>query len=99
MPVEANTPGPPTYFANIISMTLDPDQMIMELRQNLPGHRETMPHVSTTVITETTPPTPQEIMDLEPVARVVLTFTAVRTIKQYLDRALPMMEAKRAADR
>lgn len=99
MPVEANTPEPPTYFANIVSMTLDPDQMIIELRQNLPGHRGTIPHVSTPGITETTPPTPQEIMNLEPVARVVLTFTAVRALKQYLDKAFPMIEAKRTTGR
>lgn len=96
MPDETNRSEPPTYFANIVTMNLDADQMVMELRQNLPLHRETLAHLTTADVVEITPPTPQELISSEPVARMVLTFTAVRYLKQYLDKAFPLIEARRA---
>ena len=35
------------------------------------------------------------VMAVEPVARVVLTFSAVKALKQYLDQALPVTENAR----
>ncbi len=96
MPDQTNKSEPPTYFANIVTMNLDADQMVMELRQNMPPHRETFPRLSTTDVVEIKPPTPQELISLEPVARVVLTFTAVRNLREYLDKAFPLIEARRA---
>lgn len=96
MPDETNSSDPPTYFANVLTMNLDVDQMVMELRQNLPLHREAFAHVTTADVVDIKPRTPQELLTLEPVARVVLTFTAVRALKQYLDKAFPLIQASRA---
>jgi len=46
-------------------------------------------------ILEIPPATAQEVMAVEPVARVVLTFSAVRALKEYLDAAFPEIEKKR----
>lgn len=86
---------PPTFFANIVTMNLDADQMVMELRQYLPLHREALAQLVTGNLVDIKPPTPQDLISLEPVGRVVLTFTAVRYLKQYLDQAFPLIEAGR----
>ena len=96
MPDETIRSEAPTYFANVVTMNLDADQMVMEFRQNLPLHRKALAQLTSTEVVELKPPSPQELISLEPVARVVLTFTAVRYLKQYLDKAFPMIEARRA---
>lgn len=84
---------PPTFHANISTSNLNVDEMTMEFRWIAKPHREWMKEGSS--VLEIPPATPQEIMAVEPVARVVLTFSAARALKEYLDLAVPQIEKKR----
>jgi len=98
MPEDTKRSEPPTYFANVVTLTMDTDQLVMELRQFLRPHRETFEEPKQEgMIFYVAPPTPKEIVSSEPVARVVLTFAAVRFLKRYLDAAFSQIEAKRVA--
>jgi len=84
----------PTYFANIVTSLLNPDEMVMEFRRYLAPHK-TMLKSGADPVTFIPPASPEQILQSEPVARVVLTFSAVRILKQYLDAALPQIENQR----
>ncbi len=88
----------PTYFANVVTMNMSVDEMIIELRQVHQEHKQLFqgqkPEDIGTV-TWTKPPAPDEMLSIEPVARVVLTFTAAKNLKRYLDDVLPKMESAR----
>jgi len=66
----------------------------MEIRQYLPPHRDLLAAKAPGMVTMP-PPNPEEVFKLVPVARVVLSFSAVRALKVYLDQALPQMETAR----
>lgn len=87
---------PPTYFANVVTMILNVDDMTIEFRRYMPPHKELFKTTGKEMI-PIPAPSPQEIYQVEPVARVVLTFTAVKMLKQYLDTALPQIEKERKA--
>ena len=93
---EDTTKEPPTYFANIVSSLLNPDEMVMEFRRYLAPHKAMLKSASDPV-TFIPPASPEQVLQSEPVARVVLTFSAVRTLKQYLDAAFPQIEKQREA--
>lgn len=95
MAEETKRSEPPTFFANVLTMNLNVDEMVIELRQYHPDHRALMGASSADKLVPVPPATQKELIGLEPVARVVLTFTAVRSLKQYLDTALPTMEQAR----
>lgn len=86
---------PPTYHANVVTMNLTVDEMTMEFRSYLPAHRELFRAAEGQELTALPPPTAEEVYSIEPIARVVLTFAAVRALKQYLDQALPITERTR----
>lgn len=84
---------PPTFHANIVTSNLNVDEMTMELRWY------TRPHSG--VIKAGAGPVPipaataEEVMAVEPVAKVSLTFSAVKALKEYLDQAFPEIEKNR----
>lgn len=94
MPEETSKQGPPTYFANFASAILNADEMTIEFRRYGPPHRELF-KTSGPEVMPIPPPSAQDIYQVEPVARVVLTFTAAKPLKQYLDTALPQIEKQR----
>lgn len=94
MPETTSPPEPPTYFANVATMVLNVDGMTIELRQYLPPHKDLFKLVGNEV-RPIPPPTWDDLYKVQPVARVVLTFTAVRALKAYLDQTLPQMENAR----
>jgi len=96
MPEGAGQHEPPTYFANIVTTILNVDGMMIELRQYLPAHAEVFKNTGGE-LAPIPPPRVEEVYKVAPVARVVLTFSAVRVLKTYLDQALPQMEAARKA--
>lgn len=94
MPEETGRREPPTYFANVATTILNVDEMTMEFRRYTQPHREIL-KLGRKDMVPIPPPKPEEIYQLEPVARVVLTFTAAKALKQYLDAALPQIEQQR----
>lgn len=94
MPEESGKHDPPTYFANFASTTLNVDEMTIEFRRYSPPHKELLKTSSQEVV-PVPPPSAQDIYQVEPVARVVLTFSAVKALKQYLDTAFPQIEKQR----
>jgi hypothetical protein len=86
--------GPPTYYANVVTSLLTADELTMELRRLDRPHRDISKQgLAPTAILPPVPPA--EIMNLDPIARVVLTFQAAKALKEYLDGALPRMEVAR----
>ncbi len=87
----------PIYHANIVTSNLNADEMTMELRWIAPHHKDWMK--AGTGVTQIPPPSVEDVMATEPVARVSLTFNAVRALKQYLDQAFPEIEKSRNPSR
>lgn len=94
MTEETGKQEPPTYFANVATTILNVDEMTVEFRRYTPPHKEVFKRTGKEMVPVPAPP-PEEIYQLEPVARVVLTFTAARALKQYLDAAFPEIEKQR----
>jgi len=87
---------PPTYYANFATSALNADELVMELRRINKPHREILrPDAGPGPFTVIPPIEPAEIMSSEPIARVVLTFTAAKALKQYLHNTLPAIEESR----
>ena len=84
----------PTYHANVVTNNLSVDEMTMELRWFARPHKDSMKPSAETVI-EVPAPSAEEVMATPPVARVVLTFSAVKALKDYLDQAFPEIEKLR----
>lgn len=97
MPEATGAQEPPTYFANVVTSMLNVDGMTMEFRQYLPLHKELFKAPTSELVVWIPPATAEDLYNVQPVARVVLTFTAVRQLKAYLDQALPRMETARTA--
>lgn len=95
MPEDGGRNEPPTYFANIATMNLNVDGMTIELRQYLPAHAKLFGKIGGGEVKAIPAPTEEDVYKVDPVARVVLTFTAVQAMKKYLDDALPQMEKAR----
>jgi hypothetical protein len=86
--------GVPTHYANIATSLLTADELVMELRRVDKPHRDVVKETSG-LATIVPPATPAEILSHEPIARVVLTFTAAKALKEYLDSTLPRIEEMR----
>lgn len=87
--------GPPTYYANFVTSMINVDELTIELRRVITPHRDFWT-VDTKPVVEV-PPTPADkIAEIEPIARVVMTFTAAKALKAYLDEVIPTVEKSRA---
>jgi len=94
MSEQVATQGPPTYFANLVTSTLSVDELTMEFRRYVQPHKEWFkPPIRE--VTFIPPPSPEEIAQIEPVVRVVLTFSAAKAFKHYLDQVFPQIEQQR----
>jgi hypothetical protein len=89
----------PTFYANFVTSILTVDDLVMELRRVDRTHREMLSTMTAAPVTAPFIPlpsiTPADIMALEPIARVVLSFSAAKALKEYLDNALPAAEESR----
>src|SRR5438128_943134 len=87
--------GAPIYFANIVTSNMFPDELIVEFRRFIQEHRKILaPSVSATV-SPIKPPPPEEVYSVTPIARVVLTFSAAKDLRDYLNAVIPEMEKRR----
>jgi hypothetical protein len=86
------SPPTPTYYANFVTSVLTADDLVMELRRFDRPHRESS---SSGLYTLLSPVALADIMNREPVARVVMTFSAAKALKDYLNNALPRIEEVR----
>ena len=88
---------PRTYYANIVTSNLTVDELTMEFRRIVLPYKSWAATAATVV--KVPPPSVDEIMATEPIARVVLTFTAAKALKQYLDQVIPTLDEARRAGR
>ena len=91
------TQAPPTYFANLVSMNITVDEVVLELRRYFQPHRELMltPRGKTEERIKIPVPTPEQLFAEEPIARVVLTYSAAKTLKQNLENLFPAFDRAR----
>lgn len=87
---ETSMNEPPTFFANVVTMNLNADELVMEFRRFMVAHRDFLKAGEGIQLVK--PPMPEDVFKVDPVVRVVLSFSAVRSMKQYLDQALPQIE-------
>lgn len=88
----------PTYYANIVSLTGNANELIMEFRAYLPWHKDQWerggkvpPPTPLTPGPPAPPPSPEEIYNLKPAVRVVITVPSAQWIAQWLAMNLPGM--------
>ena len=84
---------PPTFFANIVTVSVDPDVVYVELRRYIVPHASL--HKSARVAPPTSPPTDEAIYAEAPIARVVLTYAAARALQNNLNEMIPKMQNAR----
>ena len=87
--------GVPTYFSNIVTSNLFPDELILEFRRFLQEHKKIFDPKSGANIVDITPPSMEQIYANHPIARVVLTFAAAKSLRDYLNETIPEMEKRR----
>lgn len=90
----ANKDDIPTFHANIVTSTLDVDELTMELRWFHVAHRDSVEGLGDEVI-QLPAADASTILSVPPTARMVLTFSAARALKKFLDSALPQAEKSR----
>ena len=86
---ESGRDDPPTFYANIVTMNLNVDELTIEFRRYLPAHGGLIESLAAGGLKPLPPPSLKEIAELEPIARVVLTYMAAKSLKEYLDQAFP----------
>jgi len=72
---------------------INADELTMEFRRVLQPHNKLLPGISKTTIVP--PPTVEELAAAEPIARVVLTISAAKALKSYLDEVMPSVDHAR----
>ncbi len=88
---------PPTFYANVVTASVDPDVVYLELRRYITPHRDmyrmTQPAGEVPAISG------EAVYAIDPVARVVLTYTAARLLQQNLNDLIPkMVSARRGSE-
>lgn len=94
MAPDSGKPDPPTFYANIVTMNLNADELTIELRRYFALHRD---HVAGIAIgiKSLPPPSAKELLEVDPIARVVVTYSAAKALKEYLEQAFPEIEKLR----
>ncbi len=95
---ERHEDSAPIYYANFATAQWTVDELILELRRFTPAHREIVKTASTDLV-KTPPPGVDQIMKTEPLATVILTFTAAKSLLDYLHKAHPLVEEARKTGR
>ncbi len=84
---------PPIFYANFVTVSVDPDVLYLELRRYMVPHA-TM--YSSSRSGQQAPPIRDEVIYAEdPVARVVLTYSAAKTLQGSLNELIPKMQNAR----
>lgn len=80
---------PPTYFANIVTLQVNADETVLEFRRSMTPQREQLKMQPFEEVVSIPPPTPEKVFEVDPVARVVLTFSAAEALRANLNNMLP----------
>ena len=87
-------PTPPTYFANAISVLVNADEVSIEFRRLVQSHAEISK--ATQAGTQPVPKgTAEDFWTIPPVAKVFLTFTAAKFLRDNLITLMPQFEKAR----
>lgn len=81
----------PTFHANLVTMNINADEMVVEFRDFHPDHQREWEKAGAPETGEPVPFVPataRELYNVRPTVRVVITFSAARSIKLYLDQTL-----------
>lgn len=95
MSEDAGKQEPPTYFANIVTMQVNADETVLEFRRIITPHREQLKVQPSGGVIQIPAPTAEKIFEVDPVARVVLTYSAVKGLRENLNSILPGAEKAR----
>ena len=95
MPEDTRKTDPPAFYANVITMNLNVDELMIELRRYLPPHKNYISDLGAEPLKPLAPPSSKEITELEQIARVVLTYSAAKALMEYLVKAFPPTEDQR----
>ncbi len=89
-----NEPAPPTYFANAVTVNINADEVSLEFRRLTVSHGE-----FARITKHGTQPaptlTPEQFYAISPIAKVVLTFTSAKFLRDTLDSLIPTFEQAR----
>jgi len=89
-----NEPAPPIYFANAVTAIVNADEVSLEFRRLALSHAEFAKRTKDGA--EPLPPvTPAEFYGSPPVAKVVLTFTAAKFLRDNLGTLIARFEQSR----
>jgi hypothetical protein len=95
---EPASPNVPTFHGNMVTMQVNTDDLTLEVREiRIPHSRYGEQQNTRSEVISVPALTPQEIYKIEPIVRVVLTFSAARALKSFLETTLPKQEAARRA--
>jgi hypothetical protein len=78
-----------------VTANINVDELVLELRRVTKPHRDTLPDDTKGAIVPLPPMTSQDVKKVEPVARVVMTFSAAKSLYDFLTQAVPEFEAAR----
>ncbi len=88
---------PTTFFGNFVTANINSDELVLEVRDVRLPHKDTLKGAAGASVVDVPAPTPEQIYAIEPVARIVLTFTTAKFLKNFLDNAFPTAEKNRKA--
>lgn len=98
----ADSPGRqeiPSYHANIVTCNLTVDELVLELRRVDLPHDALLKAAGGKALVHVPAPLPEQVMSYPPIARIILTFTSANSLKDYLNGAVPPVEAARREGR
>lgn len=88
----SNEPAPPTYFANAVTVIMNPDEMTLEFRRTEISHAE---HARLYGDQPQRPLTPEQFWAYPPIAKVFLTFAAAKYLRNTLNDLVTKFEQTR----
>ena len=91
----ASKQEPPTYFANLVSLTVTVDEAVLEFRRVTSLHKETK--ITPGSVTPIPALTHDQAMAIDPIVRVVLTYTAAQGLRDILTNMLAQTDKARRA--
>ncbi len=74
---------------------INTDELYLELRRFFTPHEKIARTKSDSTLLPVPAPSVEDIMKEQPIAIVVMTFSAAKALKEYLVKALPEIEAQR----
>ena len=86
---------PPTFYANVVTASVDPDAVYLELRRYLLPHKEMYRQAQDPVGAPQVSAPAEPLTAVEPIARIVLPYTAAKGLLANLNDLVPKMTLAR----